>query len=316
MLARCRRLGPDVVRTNRALRPTAMVRASGARYDDLAVNPSLVCITLGLALWGPASAASDPVPIQRPGSMSAPASKSEAAPDPESEPDLLGNGPTPRTHEASPELAPENDAKAASEPRHEARLGVLRGTITDTETEGAFVRGVLVELVCPCLEETRFTTTDDEGRYTFEELPAGVYTVQVTRGGIPTQRVLSVFGERDQEANLRVAPPPTTAQVEDRFRRTQRARTMVAGGGVAGVGALLMLIGAVVEQRKPDCDFGLETCDDAPRPGVTTGLAIGSGILAAGSAALIGLGVHELRRLEAEVQFDEQTVMLRLGGRF
>jgi hypothetical protein len=158
--------------------------------------------------------------------------------------------------------------------------------------------------------------TDQQGRFKFVGLPPGVYTIIATRGGRPTQEIVPVAEGDSAAIEMRVGPPVTSAELDARDFQRERANTMIAIGGVAEIGALVMLLAAAIEQRKPDCDFGLPDCADAPRRGVTMGLGIGGGILALGGAALLGVGIHRLRKLNARIAVDDRTVGFTLSGRF
>ncbi len=77
-------------------------------------------------------------------------------------------------------LAP-SPSVAMSEPApavvHTAQLeGVVR------DLRGSPVKGATVTLLCSCLEDSRSTKTSKDGRYRFESLPAGVYSLQVKIG--------------------------------------------------------------------------------------------------------------------------------------
>lgn len=231
--------------------------------------------------------------------------------------------PEPRDEVERPETVSEDspavkseDAQTADPARPKSKSGIISGRISDTEIVGHPVSGARVELICTCLKEQLIATTGPEGEFSFEALPAGVYTVHATRGGErSTARVSMSTGNR-QRVELAVGPPFTTEFVKQNYLAQSRAKTMIGAGGVLEVAALLLLIGAVVENRKPDCMFERDTCDDAPRPAVTTGLGIGSGVAAATGALLIGLGIRDLRRLRAEIDLDEESAMLRFSGRF
>lgn len=125
-----------------------------------------------------------------------------------------------------------------------------------------------------------------------------------------------------------VSPPPAEFDTTDlsmepwrslddsHSRDVALARTMVAGGALSGVAALMMLIASGIERNKPACDFGLSDCADAPRRGVAAGLGVAGGVLLAGGAALVTVGVVRLRRLKVGATVDGRSAMLRVGGRF
>ena len=63
--------------------------------------------------------------------------------------------------------------------------GNIAGLVTDAT--GAILPGVTVETASPALiEKTRTVTTDAQGRYLVEALPAGTYTVTFTIPGFRT----------------------------------------------------------------------------------------------------------------------------------
>lgn len=211
---------------------------------------------------------------------------------------------------------PVSDSDSVSDPVPDPETARIVGTLVDTEVAGAPLRNTQVEAVCTCLSEPRVAFTDAEGRFAFEALPAGVYTIVATRGGRPSHQVVAV-GEGDSSAiELRVGPPTSSSELDARAWERQRANTMIAAGGVAGVGALVMLLAAAIERSKPDCKFGLPDCADAPRPAVAIGLGVTGGLFALASAALIGTGVHRIRKLNARISVDDRAMALVVSGRF
>lgn len=70
----------------------------------------------------------------------------------------------------------------------------------------------LVIVECSCLQGTRETQTDDNGRYVFRELPPGEYTVLFLIGSGEASKVISI-GEGDRViAHARMDPGvPQTA---------------------------------------------------------------------------------------------------------
>lgn len=102
---------------------------------------------------------------------------------------------------------------------------------------------------------------------------------------------------------------------EDKIRV---ARTMIAAGGVMGVGSFILLIAGRVEKNKPECMFGLDSCADAPRREVARGLYIGGGLLAAGAIGLVTTGLLRMHKLRAGVFADKgtETAGITLSGRF
>ncbi len=192
----------------------------------------------------------------------------------------------------------------------------IRGRLFDREIAGAPLANTRVELTCPCLIEAITAFTDELGDFEVDELPAGVYTVRAERGGPPSSRIVSLSSAQTVEVELTLAPPTPTEEIERRAAIETRARTLIAMGGVAEVAAIGLLIATGVENSKPDCNFGLDDCADAPRPKLAAGLGITGGIMAAGGAALIGIGVHRLRRLRAEIAVADGEVAFVLSGKF
>ena len=66
------------------------------------------------------------------------------------------------------------------------QLGSIEGTVTDSS--GAVVSGVQVQLTNPETGLTRTTRTQTDGAYKFEELPAGTYVLTFTKEGFETDR--------------------------------------------------------------------------------------------------------------------------------
>lgn len=106
--------------------------------------------------------------------------------------------------------------------------------------------------------------------------------------------------------------------IDDDKRETKirRAQTMIAAGSIAAIGGFVMAIAAGIEGAKPDCKFGLDDCDNAPRPNVTAGLAVGATLGLAAGAALLGVGIYKLRKVRASVVADGRTAGLVISGRF
>jgi hypothetical protein len=115
------------------------------------------------------------------------------------------------------------------------------------------------------------------------------------------------------EDEVAAATPSDADRREIQLRRSQAA---IAAGSVAVLAGLVMVIAAGVEGAKPDCKFGLDDCDNAPRPRVTTGLAIGAAVLIAGGGTMLGVGIHKLRRVRASLAVDGRSAGLVLSGRF
>ena len=273
-----------------------------------------------------ALALAPPVPVQRPSAVdgATEAAPPSAAPPAESPPGQEPEAPPPT--EAAPaaeaEAAPTPSPSAAPtpptpEPEVEgARGSSITGTLVDTETLGAAIPNVGVELLCTCLEAARRTTTDAEGKFRFDDLPAGVYTLVTNRKGKPTAEVVALGPGEWSEVELAVEPPTSSTELENRETTRRRANAMIAAGGILEVAALVMLLAAAVEHRKPACKFDLQTCADPPRPNVTRGLGIAGGVFAAGGAILIGVGVHRRLQLKARVQASDRGLALGVTGRF
>ncbi len=283
---------------------------------SVVVNPIALSLALLLAAPQPNTG---PVRVQRPGSLN------EAPPVAETPP--AADVPAQDEPAAATDAAPDEPLVAAEpEPPVEAdsptvedillQTGRIDGVLTDGEAKGVPRPGLVVQLHCTCLDETFTTTTNDSGRFAVEGLPAGIYTIVADQGGGPSEQVVALSPGDEGYVELVLEPPTTTIELDERRRAMSRAQTMVAGGGLMGVTALLLLIGSAVENAKHECKFGLEDCAGAPRPSVTRGLAISGAVLAAGGAALVGVGVHRLRKLRAGFAADDNSVALTLTGRF
>jgi hypothetical protein len=266
---------------------------------------------LALLIAAPAPDAATPVPIQRPENLQplpeAPSPAPEPAPQPEPEPAPAAD---PAPSVTAPAVVPGPPEPTATD------RAEIEGWLVDRELAGAPITGAGVELSCTCLPGKLFTTSDEEGHFAFADLPAGVYTVVADRGGPATQRTVALARGQRADVELRVAPPTPTVEIDRRHREEARARTMLGIGGVAAVGAVILLLSAGVERAKHDCQFGLEDCARGPRPGVTMGLGIAGGLLAVGGGTLIGVGAHRLRKLRASIAVQDGTLALRVAGRF
>jgi hypothetical protein len=108
----------------------------------------------------------------------------------------------------------------------------------------------------------------------------------------------------------------TPIDADRREAQIRSAQTMIAAGSIFAIGGFVMAVAAGVEGAKPDCKFGLDDCSNAPRPKVTTGLAIGATIGLAAGAALLGVGIYKLRKVRASVAVDGRTAGLVISGRF
>ncbi|MDX2269078.1 MAG: TonB-dependent receptor [Bryobacter sp.] len=60
----------------------------------------------------------------------------------------------------------------------------LNGTVTDDS--GALIAGAQVNLIDPSRGQTRTTETNEAGRFVFPTIPAGLYTIRVTKDGFST----------------------------------------------------------------------------------------------------------------------------------
>lgn len=277
------------------------------------LDPVLATFVSGLLLVSPPTVPGAPavepaavegapseVPVQRPAGL-------ETSP-PDSE--LVDPAPT------SEETGAAGRSEAARDSPAVFRAGRIEGIAHDAETTDAAVAGAVVELLCPCLTEPRTTTTDAEGRFAFDELPAGEYTIFVDRGGDVSTTLVALPEGALREAALTVAPPFSTALLEREQRALNRGRAMISVGGVAAVTAVLMFISAGVEAAKPDCRFGPDACENPPRPRLIGALAGMGGVLALGGAALVVVGARRVRRVDARLQLDRNAAALTVSGRF
>ncbi|MEM7156804.1 MAG: carboxypeptidase-like regulatory domain-containing protein [Myxococcota bacterium] len=69
--------------------------------------------------------------------------------------------------------------------------GRISGQLIDSR-QGTPLGSGLVLLTCSCFEEQHEIMTDDEGRFAFEGLPAGSYTVEALHGPIDEVRTLEL----------------------------------------------------------------------------------------------------------------------------
>lgn len=120
------------------------------------------------------------------------------------------------------------------------------------------------------------------------------------------------YGEVTEEEVAAATP----SDADRREVQIQRSQAAIAAGSIAALAGLVMIIAAGVEGAKPDCKFGLDDCSNAPRPRVTTGLAIGASVMLAGGGTLLGVGIYKLRRLRASVAVDGRSAGIVLRGRF
>ena len=78
--------------------------------------------------------------------------------------------------------------------------GSLAGTVTDPK--GATVQEAVVTATDPISKQSSSTTTDQQGRYRFEGLPAGSYIVTVTSAGFGNVRRENIKIEEDKTTTL------------------------------------------------------------------------------------------------------------------
>jgi hypothetical protein len=224
--------------------------------------------------------------------------------------------PVPVQRPAALEDAREAAEEAVEEAVEAASAGRIEGFAHDAEHPGRTVAGARVELMCSCLPDPLVTTSDDQGRFSFDDLPAGEYTLFVDRGGEVATRLLALPTGAVRAAALEVPPPFPTALREREERELVRSRVMLSVGGVAVATAVLMFISAGVESAKPACRFGPEGCENPPRPGMIGALAGVGGVLALGGGTLLVAGTRRMRRIDARLLVDGQTAGLSVRGRF
>src|SRR3990170_4034267 len=80
----------------------------------------------------------------------------------------------------------------------------IKGRVTSSDS-GRPLRRVQIRLSAPELTEPRSTSTNPQGAYEFAELPAGRYTISVSRNGYLTLQ----YGQR------RPGEPPKPLQIAD-----------------------------------------------------------------------------------------------------
>lgn len=264
----------------------------------------------------------DAVPVQRPDTI-APNQDSPTAEEPDApvEPDVPAEAEpeapvTPATEPAPP---PASETAPAPPPVATANVhatGTIEGVLTDAEIEGVPLSGVMVTIQCSCLDETLVEVTDSKGHFIAEDLPPGVHTITADRGGPPTQRVAALSPGEAVQVDFEVAPPTTTETLDRRREEEQSARTLLAAGGLLAIGGALLLIATGVENAKRECLFDQDDCAAAPRPGLTRGLGVTGGLLMAGGAAMVTVGIVRKRRLKARIAIEDQAASLVLSGRF
>lgn len=90
--------------------------------------------------------------------------------------------------------------------------GTLAGTIKDPA--GAVVAGAQVSLRSDATGETRQTTTDDVGRFRFDNLAAGRYTLSVLHAGFkPAERAVDIAVSRASSVEIKLEVAAPTAEI-------------------------------------------------------------------------------------------------------
>jgi len=93
--------------------------------------------------------------------------------------------------------------------------GSLSGVVTDAS--GAVVPNAQVQIVNTQTGVANSTTTDDEGNYEFDDLPAGNYRLQINKSGFQTSVTQGVSigggGEQTQDARLQVGSAAESIEV-------------------------------------------------------------------------------------------------------
>jgi hypothetical protein len=107
---------------------------------------------------------------------------------------------------------------ALQTPAHaQQTLGGITGTVTDTT--GAVVAGVAIDLVGDQTKLERMQTTSDTGAYLFVNLPIGTYTLTFTHDGFETQAIPSIAVQANRtmtvNAALKIGEVNTTVTVEE-----------------------------------------------------------------------------------------------------
>ncbi|MBX7080521.1 MAG: carboxypeptidase-like regulatory domain-containing protein [Nannocystaceae bacterium] len=228
--------------------------------------------------------------------------------------DAPGTSDAPSTNDATST----NDAstEVTTAPTGDALLGRIEGRITASEAAGVGVPGARVRITCTCLPEPVELHSEFDGRFGLGELPPGVYVVAVDREGPSSERTISVEPGGRAELELAVAPASPVFDLEHHERKIERAGLMIAAGSVAALGGLLMIVAAGVEANKPECMFGLDDCANAPRPEFARALGIAGGVVLAGGAALVGVGIARRHRLRAQLRGDWTSIGVTVSGRF
>lgn len=109
--------------------------------------------------------------------------------------------------------------------------GSIVGIVQDKS--GAVIRGVKVKATQTETNETRTATSDDAGIYTLPTLPAGNYTVSISKSGFALYEenniVLAINTTARVDARLRVSSQPFTVRISANTAELQTDRTDVHG---------------------------------------------------------------------------------------
>ncbi len=104
----------------------------------------------------------------------------------------------------------------ASSLQAQQTLGGITGEVTDAS--GGVIPNVTVSLTHEQTSVTRSTKTNDQGEYTFVNLPIGTYTLTYTADGYQAQKTPHITVEADRTAtlnvSLKVGQASTTVEVE------------------------------------------------------------------------------------------------------
>lgn len=83
--------------------------------------------------------------------------------------------------------------------------GSIKGVVVDDERREPIANALIV-LQCSCLAGSQERMTTDRGTYAFEDLPSGVYTVQVLAGTSDVSKIVDLSSGAATAANFRVDP--------------------------------------------------------------------------------------------------------------
>jgi hypothetical protein len=135
-----------------------------------------------------------------------------------------GSLPPPVTQPAAARPVPSSPGPPGVDVRQPSlpATGALAGSVIHAETRRALARA-RVTVTSPALPEPRVIITGPDGRFEFRNLPAGAYSVTVTRTGFAAGR----FGERRATA-------PATVPVDDGQRVTGIDVALAPAGVIAG----------------------------------------------------------------------------------